>query len=163
ALRRDLSTPASAMARHLDKALQGLGKKLATDPALRDALNNHLLSGAQRLTETLRSGVTQHISRTVKNWDARHLVDELELSVGRPPSLRDAVTNHLLSGAKRRTKALRSAIPHHISRPVKSWHDRPRVAEAESSVGRDLHSTRFNATLVGGLNGLIPNGAVLLF
>lgn len=83
ALRRDLSTPASAMARHLEKALQGTGKKLAADPALRDALNSHVLSGAQRLTETLRSGVTQHISRTVKNWDERHLVDELELSVGR--------------------------------------------------------------------------------
>ncbi|NGM86826.1 DUF445 domain-containing protein [Parapusillimonas sp. SGNA-6] len=110
ALRRDLATPASAMARHLDKALQGIGKKLATDPALRDALNNHLLSGAQRLTETLRSGVTQHISRTVKNWDERHLVDELELSVG-----------------------------------------------------RDLQYIRFNGTLVGGLIGLILHGAVLLF
>lgn len=83
ALRRDLSTPESAMARHLEKALQGIGRKLASDAALRDALNSHLLSGAQRLTETLRSGVTQHISRTVKNWDERHLVDELELSVGR--------------------------------------------------------------------------------
>ncbi|MNV80598.1 hypothetical protein D3C71_1742120 [compost metagenome] len=27
--------------------------------------------------------MTEHISRTVKNWDERHLVDELELSVGR--------------------------------------------------------------------------------
>ena len=57
ALRRDLSTPDSAMARHLERALQAMGKKLANDAALRDALNNHLLSGAQRLTETLRNGV----------------------------------------------------------------------------------------------------------
>ena len=40
-------------------------------------------AGRRRLTGRLRAGVTGHIARTVKNWDERHLVDELELSVGR--------------------------------------------------------------------------------
>lgn len=83
ALRRDLSNEDSALARHLESALLALGRKLGEDPGLREAINNHVLGGARRLTGRLRSGVTEHISRTVKNWDERHLVDELELSVGR--------------------------------------------------------------------------------
>jgi uncharacterized membrane-anchored protein YjiN (DUF445 family) len=83
ALRRDLSDEDSALARHLESALLALGRKLGEDPSLRDAINNHVLGSARRLTGRLRIGVTEHISRTVKNWDERHLVDELELSVGR--------------------------------------------------------------------------------
>jgi uncharacterized membrane-anchored protein YjiN (DUF445 family) len=56
---------------------------LQADPALREALNQHLLEGAQRLTGRLREGVTTHIAQTVKGWDERHLVEQLELSVGR--------------------------------------------------------------------------------
>ena len=83
ALRRDLSTPDSALAAHLESALLAMGRKLAEDAALREALNRHVLGAARRLTGRLRAGVTGHIARTVKNWDERHLVDELELSVGR--------------------------------------------------------------------------------
>jgi Predicted membrane protein len=42
-----------------------------------------MLSGAERLTVRLRSSVTEHISQTVKGWDERKLVEQLELSVGR--------------------------------------------------------------------------------
>lgn len=83
ALRRDLSDEGSALAAHLESALLALGRKLGEDPSLREAINNHVLGSARRLTGRLRIGVTEHISRTVKNWDERHLVDELELSVGR--------------------------------------------------------------------------------
>lgn len=83
ALRRDLSDESSAMATHLESALRNLSGRLAQDPGLRDALNAHLMGAARRLTGRLRSGVTQHIARTVKTWDERHLVEELELSVGR--------------------------------------------------------------------------------
>ncbi|WMD23646.1 DUF445 domain-containing protein [Achromobacter seleniivolatilans] len=83
ALRRDLSDEGSALSRHLESALLALGRKLGEDPGLRDAINNHVIGSARRLTGRLRIGVTEHISRTVKNWDERHLVDELELSVGR--------------------------------------------------------------------------------
>ncbi|MDQ8032649.1 DUF445 domain-containing protein [Bordetella genomosp. 1] len=83
ALRRDLSNESSAMAHHLESALRNLAGRLARDPGIRDALNAHLMSAAKRLTGRLRSGVTEHIARTVKNWDERHLVQELELSVGR--------------------------------------------------------------------------------
>ena len=83
ALRNDLEREDSALVGHLQRSLAGLGDSLQRDPALREALNQHLLDGAQRLTSRLREGVTGHIAQTVKGWDERHLVEQLELSVGR--------------------------------------------------------------------------------
>lgn len=83
ALRRDLSDERSALATHLENALLALARKLGEDPAVREAVNRHVLGAARRLTGRLRANVTEHIARTVKQWDERHLVDALELSVGR--------------------------------------------------------------------------------
>jgi uncharacterized membrane-anchored protein YjiN (DUF445 family) len=83
ALRRDLTGEDSAIAVHLERSLHGLGRSLEEDPALREALNQHMLDAAGRLTERLRASVTEHIAGTMKGWDERHLVDLLELSVGR--------------------------------------------------------------------------------
>jgi len=83
ALRRDLESPTSAIALHLEQSLQGLSQALARDPALREALNTHMLDAADRLTTRLRSSVTEHIASTMKGWDERHLVEQLELGVGR--------------------------------------------------------------------------------
>ena len=82
-LRADLQREDSALVGHLQRSLGSLGASLQADPALREALNQHLLEGAQRLTGRLREGVTTHIAQTVKGWDERHLVEQLELSVGR--------------------------------------------------------------------------------
>lgn len=83
ALREDLSHPDSMLAAHLERSLVALGHSLERDPALRDALNQHMLAGAEKLTLRLRGGVTDHIAQTVKGWDERKLVEQLELSVGR--------------------------------------------------------------------------------
>ena len=82
-LRANLSSADSALAGHLRRSLAKVGQALQDDPALREALNQHLLDGAERLTSRLREGVTTHIAQTVKGWDERHLVEQLELSVGR--------------------------------------------------------------------------------
>ncbi|MCD7098922.1 DUF445 domain-containing protein [Stenotrophomonas sp. MMGLT7] len=82
-LRRDLAREDGVIAGHLQRSLAGLGDALQQDPSLREALNQHLLAGAERLTTRLRDGVTAHIAQTVKGWDERHLVEQLELSVGR--------------------------------------------------------------------------------
>ncbi|WP_411850503.1 DUF445 domain-containing protein [Stenotrophomonas sp. LGBM10] len=82
-LRDDLASEDSALAGHLRRSLAAVGQSLQDDPALREALNQHLMDGAERLTSRLREGVTQHIAQTVKGWDERHLVEQLELSVGR--------------------------------------------------------------------------------
>ena len=77
---RDPSTPT--------RRWRASGKRLAGDgPQARGGCGARgaepaMCWAARRLTGRLRAGVG-HIARTVKNWDERHLVDELELSVGR--------------------------------------------------------------------------------
>ena len=82
-LRADLSREDSVLAGYLERSLGKLGAAIGADPALRDALNQHMLTGAEKLTNRLRSGVTAHIAQTVKGWDENKLVEQLELSVGR--------------------------------------------------------------------------------
>ena len=65
------------LAAHLERNLGKLGATIGRDPALRDALNQHMLAGAERLTTRLRSGVTTHIAQTLKAWDERKLVEQL--------------------------------------------------------------------------------------
>jgi len=83
ALARDLAREDSALGGHVERSLLAMGRALGEDPALREAINRHVLDGAQSLAGRLRAGVTEHIAQTVKAWDERQLVDELELSVGR--------------------------------------------------------------------------------
>lgn len=83
ALRADLENADGTLAGHLERSLAGLGQALGRDPALREAINQHVLGGAEKLALRLRGGVTDYIAQTVKGWDERHLVRQLELSVGR--------------------------------------------------------------------------------
>jgi len=82
-LRDDLAGERSAVALHIEQALHDVGARLTGDESLRASLNEHLLSAAGQLAASLREGVTDHIARTVKAWDDRQLVHELELSVGK--------------------------------------------------------------------------------
>ena len=82
-LRRDLAGEDSTVARYTERALRAIGQRLAGDESLRGAINEHVLSAAAHLAGDLRAGVTAHIAQTVKAWDDRQLVRELELSVGR--------------------------------------------------------------------------------
>ena len=82
-LRRDLAGEDSTVARYIERALRAIGQRLAGDESLRGAINEHVLSAAAHLAGDLRAGITSHIALTVKAWDDRQLVRELELSVGR--------------------------------------------------------------------------------
>jgi uncharacterized membrane-anchored protein YjiN (DUF445 family) len=82
-MRRDLADDSSAIAGHVEQAMRDIGARLAADTGLRASLNDHLLAAAGQLADNLRAGVTQHIAQTVKDWDDRQLVEELELSVGK--------------------------------------------------------------------------------
>ncbi len=82
-LRADLADGHSVLAGHIEQGLREVGARLAHDDSLRASLNEHLLSAAGQLATNLRAGVTTHIAQTVKDWDDRQLVQELELSVGK--------------------------------------------------------------------------------
>ena len=82
-LQADLADQHSALAEHVAQALRDVGDRLRDDESLRASLNEHLMSAASQLAASLRAGVTTHIAQTIKDWDDRQLVDELELSVGR--------------------------------------------------------------------------------
>ena len=83
ALRQDLERADGVLAGHLERSLGSLGEALGRDEALREAINQHVMGGAEKLALRLRGGVTDYIAQTVKAWDERHLVEQLELSVGR--------------------------------------------------------------------------------
>ena len=82
-LAADLASEHSVVAGHVERGLHEVGARLAADPGLRASLNEHLLAAAGELATKLRAGDTEHIAQTVKGWDDRQLVRELELSVGR--------------------------------------------------------------------------------
>lgn len=83
ALKRDLAKEDSALGRYLEQGLLRLGRQLAEDGDLREAINSHVMSAADRLSGVLRTTLTSHIASTVKAWDERQLVEQIELSVGR--------------------------------------------------------------------------------
>ena len=82
-LQDDLAAPDSTLADHVAQAMRDVGERLRDDESLRASLNEHLMSAASQLATNLRAGVTTHIAQTIKDWDDRQLVEELELSVGR--------------------------------------------------------------------------------
>jgi uncharacterized membrane-anchored protein YjiN (DUF445 family) len=82
-LQADLADEHSALGDHVAQALRDVGARLRDDDSLRASLNEHLLSAAAQLAANLRGGVTEHIARTIKDWDDRQLVAELERSVGK--------------------------------------------------------------------------------
>jgi uncharacterized membrane-anchored protein YjiN (DUF445 family) len=82
-LQADLVDERSTLGDHLAQAMRDIGDRLRDDESLRASLNEHLLSAAGQLAANLRAGVTTHIAQTIKDWDDRQLVEELELSVGR--------------------------------------------------------------------------------
>ncbi len=82
-IEQDLRRDDSVLMRHLDQSLAALGDRLSRDPALVRAINEHVLSAAERMVGGMREGITRHIASTVKAWDDRSLVRQIELSVGR--------------------------------------------------------------------------------
>jgi len=79
----DLASDESVLGRYASAGLRGMGERLSNDNELQESINQHIYHAVGSATESLREGVTQHISGTIKAWDDRQLVQELELSVGR--------------------------------------------------------------------------------
>ena len=79
----DLAREDSALARHAQIGLQALGERLSRDEGLRESVNHYFEQAAGDLADQLSQGIPRHIADTIKAWDDKQLVDELERSVGR--------------------------------------------------------------------------------
>jgi uncharacterized membrane-anchored protein YjiN (DUF445 family) len=82
-LKTDLSSSTSVLQRHMTAAGQWVGRTLAQDTALRDALNRHLEEAARQMAPDFAQYLTRHISDTVKHWDATDMSRQIELNIGK--------------------------------------------------------------------------------
>jgi uncharacterized membrane-anchored protein YjiN (DUF445 family) len=82
-LMADLASENSSLAGHAERALQGLGVRLANDEGLRQSVNHYFEQVAGQFADQLSQGIPRHIADTIKAWDDKQLVQELERSVGR--------------------------------------------------------------------------------
>lgn len=82
-LKEDLDRPDSVMHGKVTEAGLWLSQTLARDDGLRSSLNQHLEQAALRIAPDFSAFLTQHISDTVKSWDARDMSRQIELNIGK--------------------------------------------------------------------------------
>ncbi len=82
-LKADLAREDSTIYRKVMAAGQWLGAELARNELLRHALNRHLREAAQTMAPDFADFITQHISKTVRSWDAADMSRLIELNVGK--------------------------------------------------------------------------------
>lgn len=93
----DLASENSSLSAHAERALQSLGQRLANDEGLRQSVNRYFEQVAGLLADQLSLGIPRHMADTIKGWEDKKLVDELERSVG--PDLQFIRINGTLVGA----------------------------------------------------------------
>ncbi|WP_410012320.1 DUF445 domain-containing protein [Sodalis sp. RH24] len=82
-LKDDLDRPDSVLHGKVTDAGLWMGRTLAEDANLRASLNQHLEQAALRMAPDFSAFLTQHISDTVKSWDARDMSRQIELNIGK--------------------------------------------------------------------------------
>lgn len=81
-LREDLASHPSRIRSRIAEGARGLGASLAHNGDLKDSINEHLETMVGRYADGLRLGFAKHISGTIKQWDDKDFVSEIELSIG---------------------------------------------------------------------------------
>ncbi len=82
-LRRDLESSDSSIGRQIENYAARLGAQLRDDPVWQRAANAQLRIAAEHVADQLRDVAPAHIRKTVQEWDARYMVQEIERSVGK--------------------------------------------------------------------------------
>lgn len=82
-LKDDLDSPTPLMQAKVAQAGHWLGQTLAQDSGLRSSLNQHMEAAASKMAPDFAAFLTQHISDTVKGWDARDMSRQIELNIGK--------------------------------------------------------------------------------
>jgi uncharacterized membrane-anchored protein YjiN (DUF445 family) len=78
----DLDKPHSRVQKKISDIAVGLGNTLSRNKELQDSINEHLENIVISYADTLQKGITKHISGTVKQWEDKDFVNEIELSIG---------------------------------------------------------------------------------
>jgi uncharacterized membrane-anchored protein YjiN (DUF445 family) len=79
----DLQKPDSMLHARIREACGWLGQRLAQDPGLRAEIDAHIEEAARGAAPEFAQFLTTHIRDTIRQWDARDMAREVELSIGR--------------------------------------------------------------------------------
>jgi len=82
-LKQDLDRPDSILHGKVAASGRWFGQTLARDEGLRASLNQHLDAAARKMAPDFSAFLTQHISDTVKGWDAADMSRQIELNIGK--------------------------------------------------------------------------------
>lgn len=82
-MQRDAAGDDSEMKHRLSRTFRRFGRWVLENPAMTESINDQIVMMTGAMSEEIRSTVSQHIVLTVRNWDSRSMVRELELSVGK--------------------------------------------------------------------------------
>jgi uncharacterized membrane-anchored protein YjiN (DUF445 family) len=81
-LRDDLGREDSRIREKVSAAAAGLGRTLSKSSDLKDSINEHLEMMVRNYADGLRTGFAKHVSGTIKQWEDKDFVGEIELSIG---------------------------------------------------------------------------------
>ena len=82
-LKDDLASEQSVLRERIVAAGAWVGQTLATDPQLRQSLNENLELAARSAAPEFAGFLTGHIADTVKNWDSKEMSEQIELNIGK--------------------------------------------------------------------------------
>ncbi|WAV88475.1 DUF445 domain-containing protein [Oxalobacter aliiformigenes] len=82
-IQKDAMDSGSEMKHRLSRTFRRFGRWILENPAMTESINDQMIQITQAMSEEIRSTVAQHIVYTVRNWDSRSMVRELELSIGK--------------------------------------------------------------------------------
>jgi uncharacterized membrane-anchored protein YjiN (DUF445 family) len=78
-----LADPASGLRQRAVQALQEVGDRLTTDPALQHRVDTWVADAAVFLVDRYRHDIASIITDTVERWDPAETTEKIELMVGR--------------------------------------------------------------------------------
>lgn len=82
-IQKDTEDTGSGMKHQLSRAFRRLGRWMQGNPVMMEFINQEMIRIMWGMSKTIRSITVRHIEHTVKNWDSRQMVNELELSIGK--------------------------------------------------------------------------------
>ncbi|WP_241592177.1 DUF445 domain-containing protein [Rosenbergiella epipactidis] len=82
-LTNDLDHEDSRIGVQLQRAAGWMGETLSRDPQLREAFNQHIEQTVRTVGPESARFLTRHISDTIKSWDDKLLVEQIEMNIGK--------------------------------------------------------------------------------